>query len=82
MPNDGGWEYGTNLDYLKELSDYWVKDFEWKKHEEEINKFSNFKSKVDDIEIHFIYEKGSGPTLLLYYLCMGGQVQLLNFYIS
>ena len=67
MPNDGGWEYGTNLDYLKKLSDYWVKDFKWKKHENEINKFSNFKSKVDDIEIHFIYEKGSGtnPTPLL-----------------
>ena len=32
MPDDGGWEYGTNLDYLKELSDYWVKDFNWKKH--------------------------------------------------
>ena len=20
MPNDGGWEYGTNLDYMKEIS--------------------------------------------------------------
>ena len=67
MPNDGGWEYGTNLDYLKALSEYWVKDFEWKKHENKINKFSNFKSKINDIEIHFIYEKGSGsnPTPLL-----------------
>ena len=24
MPDDGGWDYGTNLDYMKEFTDYWV----------------------------------------------------------
>ena len=33
MPNDGGWEYGTNLDYMKEISKYWVSKFDWRKHE-------------------------------------------------
>jgi len=60
MPNDGGWEYGTNLDYMKEISKYWVSEFDWRKHEKEINKFPNFITKIDDIDIHFIYEKGSG----------------------
>jgi len=60
MPNDGGWEYGTNLDYMKEISKYWVSEFDWRKHEKEINKFPNFIAKVDDIDIHFIHEKGSG----------------------
>jgi len=60
MPNDGGWEYGTNLDYMKEISKYWVTKFDWRKHEKEINKFPNFIAKVDDIDIHFIHEKGSG----------------------
>ena len=67
MPSEGGWEYGTNLDYMKEISNYWVNDFDWNKHQEEINKFSNFISKVEEIDIHFIHEKGSGtnPTPLL-----------------
>ena len=81
MPNDGGWEYGTNLDYLKALSEYWVKDFEWKKHEDKINKFSNFKSKIDDIEIHFIYEKGSGTNpmpLLLMHGWPGSVIEFLH----
>ena len=60
MPNDGGWEYGTNLDYMKEISKYWVSKFDWRKHEREINKSPNFITKVDDIDIHFIHEKGSG----------------------
>ena len=25
MPDDGGWNYGTNLNYMKEISNYWVK---------------------------------------------------------
>ena len=67
MPDDGGWEYGANLDYMKEISSYWVKNFDWRKHEAEINKFSNFTTIVEDIEMHFIHEKGSGsnPTPLL-----------------
>ena len=30
MPKDGGWNYGTNLDYMKEISDYWITKFNWK----------------------------------------------------
>ncbi|MFT5219958.1 MAG: hypothetical protein ACI9LO_002283 [Planctomycetota bacterium] len=26
MPDDGGWDYGTNLDYLREFCDYWVNE--------------------------------------------------------
>ena len=70
MPKDGGWEYGTNLDYMKEISKYWVNEFDWRKQEAKINKYSNFITRVDDIDIHFIQEKGSGsnpmPLLILH----------------
>ena len=81
MPDDGGWEYGANLNYLKKLSDYWVKNFNWKKHEAEINKFSNFKSTVDKIDIHFILEKGSGSSpkpLLLMHGWPGSVIEFLH----
>jgi len=64
------WVHGTNKNYLKELCEYWVSDFDWKKHEKLINSFSNFKTNVDGIDIHFIEEKGSGanpkPLLLMH----------------
>ena len=81
MPDDGGWEYGSNLDYMKEISSYWVNDFDWRKHEAEINNFSNFTTLVDDIEIHFIYEKSSGPNatpLLLMHGWPGSVVEFLH----
>ena len=65
-----GWEHGTNKKYLKELCDYWITKFDWKKHELEINKFKNYTTNIDDIKIHFIKIKGSSenskPLLLMH----------------
>ena len=81
MPNDGGWEYGTNLDYMKEFTEYWTSKFDWREAEKKINKFKNFKTKIDEIDIHFIYEKGSGSNpkpLLLSHGWPGSIVEFLH----
>ena len=81
MPDDGGWDYGTNLEYMKEISKYWVNKFDWKKTEEKLNKFKNFKSNIDGIDIHFIYEKGSGSNprpLLLNHGWPGSIIEFLH----
>ena len=81
MPDDGGWAYGTNLNYMKELSKYWIEKFDWKKTEEKINKFKNFKSNIDGIDIHFIHEKGSGTNpkpLLLSHGWPGSIIEFLH----
>ena len=65
-----GWVHGTNKEYLKEFCDYWLSDFDWRKYEDLINGFSNFKTNVGNKEIHFIKEQGSGknpkPLLLMH----------------
>ena len=76
-----GWIHGTNKNYLKELCEYWVSDFDWKKHENLINSFSNFKTNVDGIDIHFIKENGSGTNpkpLLLMHGWPGSVVEFLE----
>jgi len=81
IQNMDGWQHGTNLKYLKEVSKYWVKKYNWKKQEKKINKFSNFITKVDGINIHFIKEKGSGSNpipLLLLHGWPGSFVEFLN----
>ena len=60
IPNSG-WDYGTNLDYLKELIEYWRTKFDWRAQEAKLNAFNHFKSEVDGLDIHFIHEKGKGP---------------------
>ena len=44
-----GWDYGTNLDYIKELVHYWRTKFDWRAQEKLINSFAHFKADVDGI---------------------------------
>ena len=60
IPNTG-WDYGSNLTYIKELVDYWRTDFDWRAQEAKLNALNHFKSEVDGLDIHFIHEKGKGP---------------------
>jgi pimeloyl-ACP methyl ester carboxylesterase len=56
-----GWDYGTNLSYLKQLIAYWRDRYDWRKHEAELNRFAHFKADVDGLKLHFIHEQGRGP---------------------
>ena len=56
-----GWDYGSNLGYMKELVDYWQNGFDWRAQERLINSFQHFKADVDGLGIHFIHERGKGP---------------------
>ena len=66
-PEDSGWAYGADLAYMKELCRYWVTQYDWRQQEAHLNAFKQFKTVVDGLAIHFIYERGSGssPTPLL-----------------
>ncbi len=55
-----GWSYGSNLSCMKELTDYWLNKFDWRKIENEINAHPNFMADIDGYKIHFLHIKGNG----------------------
>ena len=61
MPDDGGWGYGTNMDWLREICAYWADGYDWRAAEAELNRLPHFMAEVDGQPIHYIHEKGSGP---------------------
>jgi pimeloyl-ACP methyl ester carboxylesterase len=56
-----GWDYGTNLSYLKEVVAYWISGFDWRKTEEAMNRFPQFTAEIDGLHIHFIHVRGKNP---------------------
>jgi pimeloyl-ACP methyl ester carboxylesterase len=63
-----GWDYGTNVKYLKELVDYWQHTFDWRAQEARLNHFAQFRTQIDGVLIHFVHElarQGSGIPLIL-----------------
>src|SRR5215213_5990541 len=59
-----GWEYGADLDYLKDLVAYWQSGFDWRAQEAALNAFPHFRAEVDGFGVHFIHARGRGPAPL------------------
>ena len=74
------WVLGTNLTFIKKISKYWINKFDWGKQEQKINKFSNFKTKVDNLTIHFICEKGSSKNSTPLLLMHGWPGSIIEFF--
>jgi pimeloyl-ACP methyl ester carboxylesterase len=58
---DAEWRYGANLEYMKDLANYWLTKFDWRAQEQWINSFANYQAEVDELRVHFIHERGKGP---------------------
>jgi microsomal epoxide hydrolase len=63
-PENAGWDFGTNPEYLRELVNYWQTEYDWRKHEAAINKYPQYKTEIDGITLHFVYVKGNGKNNL------------------
>ena len=61
QPEDAGWSIGTNLDYLKRLTDYWIDGYDWRKAEASLNALGNFKVEIDGVDIHFVHRPSANP---------------------
>ena len=59
---DADWGYGTDLAYLRDLVAYWKEGYDWRAHESRLNQLNQSQAKVDDLWVHFVHEKGKGPS--------------------
>ena len=56
-----GWSYGTNVDYLRELIDYWRTDYDWREAERQINALPQYYQEISGVDVHFVHVSGKGP---------------------
>jgi pimeloyl-ACP methyl ester carboxylesterase len=52
-----GWDYGMDLAYLTDLITYWREEFDWREQERRLNAFDHYKTRIDDLDIHFIHQR-------------------------
>ena len=61
-PEGVGWRLGTNQAYMKQLVDYWRDEFDWREQERRLNRFEQFNTTIDDIDIHFVHRRSEEPS--------------------
>jgi pimeloyl-ACP methyl ester carboxylesterase len=62
------WEQGTDLEYLRQLLEYWAEEFDWQAQERELNAATQFRAELEGVHIHFVHERarhGHGIPLIL-----------------
>jgi pimeloyl-ACP methyl ester carboxylesterase len=52
-PDD--WSQGVPLSYAREIRDYWLNDYNWSERQARHNRFPQFRTEIDGLDIHFIH---------------------------
>jgi pimeloyl-ACP methyl ester carboxylesterase len=58
------WSQGVRLEYLKQLCNYWASDYTFELAEQRLNKFPQFTTEIDGLNIHFVHARSSHPDAL------------------
>ena len=51
------WSQGTPLAYVRELTNYWASQYDMTRVAETLNHWPNFKTEIEGLNIHFIYQR-------------------------
>lgn len=58
---EAGWKRGVPVDYLRELTDYWLTGYDWRATEARLNSFDGFSTEIDGANIHFLHVRSPQP---------------------
>ena len=51
------WSQGTPLAYVQEVCEYWAKEYDWRTREAALNRFDQFTTEIDGLNLHFIHQR-------------------------
>jgi pimeloyl-ACP methyl ester carboxylesterase len=60
-PEDAGWQFGTDIGYLRELVAYWTDEFDWPAQEAALAGLPRFRVALGGLGIHFVHARAAAP---------------------
>ena len=75
------WSQGVPLSYIKNILDYWLNNYDFKRLESRLNEHENFITEIDGVDIHFMHITSSNHNakpLLLTHGWPGSIVEFLK----
>jgi microsomal epoxide hydrolase len=74
------WDYGTELEYLRDLCAYWRDKFDWPTQERLLNRLPHYRTNVDGLGVHFIHARSTEPQAIPLVILHGWPGSVFNFY--
>ena len=79
LPSADPWARGVPTSYLRELTTYWLDDYDWRTHEARLNELPGFVTTVDGQDIHFLHVRSPEPDALPLVLVHGWPGSFVEF---
>lgn len=56
--DEQGFAYGMSTKLMKEIQGYWLAGYDWRKAEDELNRYPGHMVEIDGLDIHYVYVVG------------------------
>ena len=73
------WSQGIPLAYTRELAGYWAREYDWRRCEAELNRWPQFRTRLDGIDIHFLHCRSPHADALPLIISHGWPGSVLEF---
>lgn len=73
------WSQGVRSDHARTLIDHWEHDYEWRRFETALNRFPQFLTEIDGLDIHFIHVRSPHPNAMPLLLTHGWPSSVIDF---
>ena len=74
----GDWSQGVRVN-TRSLVDYWESGYDWRRFESELNRFPQFLTEIDGLDIHFIHVRSKNPNAMPLILTHGWPGSIVEF---
>ena len=74
------WSQGIPLGYTRELADYWANEYDWRAREAALNRFDQFTTEIDGLDIHFIHQRSPHDDALPLVITHGWPGSVVEFH--
>lgn len=74
-----GWEAGITDSYLEKLVRYWREEFDWRSVEDRLNRYPQFTTEIDGVEVHFLHVRSPSEHAVPLLLTHGWPGSVLEF---
>jgi epoxide hydrolase len=74
------WSQGIPLAYTRELAAYWADGYDWRSREAALNRFDQFITEIDGLDIHFIHQRSPHEDALPLVITHGWPGSIVEFH--
>jgi epoxide hydrolase len=74
------WSQGMPLAYTRELAAYWADGYDWRPREAALNRFDQFITEIDGLDIHFIHQRSPHEDALPLLITHGWPGSIVEFH--